>query len=118
MTGTLEASPQTATQGQPILARQHEVEYDEVYSIVFEQAIEVSAVGSDRNVKVVGAKISADQTTDFDVVFHDKNMRRPIHQEMRAYRTRRLSKRFVSECFHRRFGNLAKQFRGGEASFH
>src|SRR5262249_695517 len=69
------------------------------------------------NVEVIVAKISPDEPTDLNVVFHDKNMRRRIHRRLHAVIGAIDQTKFVSECFWICFRNERKQVWLGSASF-
>ena len=78
------ARSQPSAERQPILARQHQIEHDEVDAAVLERPVQAAAVGKNRNVQIVGAQIAADKAAYFGVIFHNENMRRRVHRCLSA----------------------------------
>jgi hypothetical protein len=73
------ARSQVAAQAQAVLARQHDIEHDEVGAARLQDAPHLAAVGGARDAKAVALEVIAQQPADFGVVIDDEDVCRLLH---------------------------------------
>ena len=107
----------TAGTDKSVLARQHQIEQDQIDPAILKRAFDLAALRQDRHPKIGSAKIATDKAADFGVIFDQKNVR---HARIRWMSAGGQGQRkiFVSECFRIQFGNTGKQDYRRRARFH